>query len=105
VFIGAPWLWNVCNRVGVDLNLAGSIEIQRVDQTQTQWSLLVNANIDKLLILKYLQQFESGQVRIERDLKDLKTQLGSLEHGHDLLIQRCKSLSKSIALKTNPLPP
>jgi hypothetical protein len=64
----------------------------------------VNPNTNKLIILKYLQQFESGQIRIEQDLHDIKIRLSTLENRQRFVIQHIQNLSSSIALKTNPLP-
>ena len=49
------------------------------------------------LILEHLKRFQAGQDRIERDLKEIKTRLSSLESGQGSLIQHIGHLSSSIA--------
>lgn len=49
------------------------------------------------LILEHLKRFQAGQDRIERDLKEIKMRLSTLESGQGSLIQHIGHLSSSIA--------
>ena len=49
------------------------------------------------LILEHLKRFQSGQERIERELKEIKTRLGSLEAGQGSVVQHLGHLASSIA--------
>jgi hypothetical protein len=53
-------------------------------------------NIDNL-ILEHLKRFQLGQDRIERDLKEIKTRLGSVESVQGSILQHIGHLSSSIA--------
>ena len=49
------------------------------------------------LILEHLKRFQSGQERIERELKEIKTRLGALEAGQGSIVQHIGHLASSIA--------
>ena len=49
------------------------------------------------LILEHLKRFQAGQDRIERDLKDIRSRLVSLEVGHGSLLQHLGHLASSLA--------
>ena len=53
-------------------------------------------NIDNL-VLEHLKRFQSGQDRIERDLKEIKTRLGAVESVQGSILQHIGHLSSSIA--------
>jgi uncharacterized coiled-coil protein SlyX len=53
-------------------------------------------NIENL-ILEHLKRFQSGQERIERELKEIKTRLGTLEAGQASIVQHIGHLASSIA--------
>ena len=38
------------------------------------------------LVIEHLKRFQAGQDRIERDLKEIKTRLSSLENGQGSII-------------------
>ena len=56
----------------------------------------MSENIDNL-ILEHLKKFQSGQDRIERDLKEIKTRLGVVEAVQGSILQHIGHLSSSIA--------
>ena len=49
------------------------------------------------LILEHLKRFQTGQDRIERELKEIKTRLGNLEAGQGSIVQHIGHLASSIA--------
>ncbi len=49
------------------------------------------------LILEHLKRFQGGQDRIERDLREIKTRLSTLEAGQGSILQHIGHLSSSIA--------
>ena len=53
-------------------------------------------NIENLL-LEHLKRFQAGQDRIERDLKEIKARLSTLESGQASLLQHIGHLASSIA--------
>jgi uncharacterized coiled-coil protein SlyX len=56
----------------------------------------MSESIDNL-ILEHLKRFQSGQDRIERDLKEIKTRLSTLEAGQGSVLQHIGHLASSIA--------
>lgn len=49
------------------------------------------------LILEHLKRFQAGQDRIERDLKEIKARLSTLEAGQGSVLQHIGHLASSIA--------
>ena len=49
------------------------------------------------LILEHLKRFQAGQDRIERDLKEIKSRLSTLEAGQGSVLQHIRHLASSIA--------
>ena len=49
------------------------------------------------LILEHLKRFQAGQDRIERDLKEIKTRLATVEVAQGTLLQHIGHLASSIA--------
>ncbi|MDY0330935.1 MAG: hypothetical protein RBR52_10610 [Thiomonas sp.] len=49
------------------------------------------------LILEHLKRFQAGQDRIERDLKEIKSRLSTLEAGQGSVLQHIGHLASSIA--------
>lgn len=49
------------------------------------------------VILEHLKRFQAGQDRIERDLKEIKTRLSTLEAGQGSVLQHIGHLASSIA--------
>ena len=49
------------------------------------------------LILEHLKRFQASQDRIERDLKELKSRLATVEVGQGALLQHMGHLASSIA--------
>jgi uncharacterized coiled-coil protein SlyX len=49
------------------------------------------------LILEHLKRFQASQDRIERELKDVKSRLATLEVGQGSLLQHLGHLASSIA--------
>jgi hypothetical protein len=56
----------------------------------------MSENIENL-ILEHLKRFQSGQDRIERDLKEIKARLSTLEAGQGSILQHIGHLASSIA--------
>lgn len=56
----------------------------------------MSENIENL-ILEHLKRFQSGQDRIERDLKEIKSRLSILEAGQGSILQHIGHLTSSIA--------
>ena len=56
----------------------------------------MSESIDNL-ILEHLKRFQAGQDRIERDLKEIKTRLSTLEAGQGSVLQHIGHLASSIA--------
>ncbi|WP_298290450.1 hypothetical protein [Thiomonas sp.] len=53
-------------------------------------------NIDNL-ILEHLKRFQAGQERIERELREIKARLSTLEAGQGSVLQHIGHLTSSIA--------
>ena len=53
-------------------------------------------NIENL-ILEHLKRFQGSQERIERDLKEIKSRLSTLESGQASILQHIGHLASSIA--------
>jgi len=53
-------------------------------------------NIENLL-LEHLKRFQAGQERIERDLREVKTRLSTLESGQGSVLQHIAKLTSGIA--------
>lgn len=49
------------------------------------------------LILEHLKRFQAGQDRIERELKEIKARLSTLEAGQGSIVQHIGHLASSIA--------
>ena len=56
----------------------------------------MSESIDNI-ILEHLKRFQSGQDRIERDLKEIKARLSTLEAGQGSVLQHIGHLASSIA--------
>jgi uncharacterized coiled-coil protein SlyX len=56
----------------------------------------MSESIDNL-ILEHLKRFQAGQDRIERDLKEIKARLSTLEAGQGSVLQHIGHLASSIA--------
>ena len=56
----------------------------------------MSESIDNL-ILEHLKRFQTGQDRIERDLREIKTRLSTLEAGQGSVLQHIGHLASSIA--------
>ena len=56
----------------------------------------MSESIDNL-IPEHLKRFQAGQDRIERDLKDIKARLSTLEAGQGSVLQHIGHLASSIA--------
>lgn len=56
----------------------------------------MSESIDNL-ILEHLKRFQAGQDRIERDLREIKTRLSTLEAGQGSVLQHIGHLASSIA--------
>jgi len=56
----------------------------------------MSENIENL-ILEHLKRFQAGQERIERDVKEIKARLSTLEAGQGSILQHIGHLSSSIA--------
>lgn len=48
-------------------------------------------------ILQHLKKFQSGQDRIERDLREIKTRLGAVEAVQGSILQHTGHLSSAVA--------
>jgi uncharacterized coiled-coil protein SlyX len=49
------------------------------------------------LILEHLKRFQTGQDRIERDLKEIKARLSTLEAGQGSILQHLGHMTSAIA--------
>ncbi|MDR2858284.1 MAG: hypothetical protein LBV50_10620 [Novosphingobium sp.] len=56
----------------------------------------MSENIENL-ILEHLKRFQSGQERIERELKEIKTRVGNIEAGQATVIQHLGHLAAADA--------
>ena len=56
----------------------------------------MTANTENL-VLEHLKRFQAGQERIERDLRDVKTRLSTLDSGQVSLMQNMANLASGIA--------